>query len=517
MNYLKKHKFILIIVVVTIIRFLLSYRLPSFYIANLGYDDALMIRMMKKILDGQYLGLYNNIILTKGIVFPLLISIIKYININYSIVFTILHIGGCLLLTNSLKSNINNKVYLVIIYIILLFNPVSYSSELFQRLYRTSLSVTELLFFLSFIIRIINDKGNIIFNYLMLGFMISIMLLTREDTIWVMIIYGLLIIFKSIKKHKLKHILVYFIPCLILFLSLNIYSMINKKYYDIYTYNELKDSSFKDFYVRLKSIKDDNKKYRVSVTKRMLYKLCDESKTFGFERRDIDMYYENYKIDDEIENNNIIWYLRNMIYVKFQLLNGKDANEYFRKLADEMDVLFKEGKLEKQLIIPSVNLNTLSIYYLKDWVINILKTVSYTTSYKDIKTFDEFKENIDIKYDDAANAYSVMFLDRYGTANIINNNHFIYEFFRIIYRYFTIVFSIFSVYAFFKNVTSRNKNSLILLIILMIYGVIILGVSYTHTTSFNAIRYIYLGDVYILQSLFIMLNIYIFFTTKKYV
>ena len=40
------------------------------------------------------------------------------------------------------------------------------------------------------------------------------------------------------------------------------------------------------------------------------------------------------------------------------------------------------------------------------------------------------------------------------------------------------------------------------------YLLIIGGVTYTHISSFNAIRPLYLGNVYIIQSLFIIFNMY---------
>ena len=44
-------------------------------------------------------------------------------------------------------------------------------------------------------------------------------------------------------------------------------------------------------------------------------------------------------------------------------------------------------------------------------------------------------------------------------------------------------------------------------ILTIIYLCVILGVAYNHVTSFFSIRYLYLGYIYIVQSLFIMLSI----------
>ena len=205
---MKKYKKMIIIVsIITLIRFLISYKLPSFYIYNLVYDDNLMIFQLTNLLKGKYLGNYSDFTLIKGIMFPLSLFISKCIHMNFSTFFTILYILSCMYFTKGLEKIIKNKKVLIIVYMVLLFNPISYSSELFQRLYRNSLSSIELLFFLGVVIRLLlNDKVNkkSIINYILLGFIMSIMYLTREDNIWTLVVVLLLIVYKAIKIKKSK-------------------------------------------------------------------------------------------------------------------------------------------------------------------------------------------------------------------------------------------------------------------------------------------------------------------------
>jgi hypothetical protein len=102
--------------------------------------------------------------------------------------FTILYILAVIYFVRPFEKLIRNKYFMFIFYILLLFNPITYSSELFQRLYRNSLSIIELLFLLGILIRIIlsDDKNKkSIINYILLGIMSSIMYLTREDNMWI--------------------------------------------------------------------------------------------------------------------------------------------------------------------------------------------------------------------------------------------------------------------------------------------------------------------------------------------
>ena len=511
MEYLKKHKLLILIIIFTLIRFFLSYHLPNFYYENLGFDDGLMIKEFESLISGNYLGTYNNIILTKGIIYPLFLTIIHYIHLNYNVVFTIIYILSCAFFTKSFKNIINNKKILLILYIILLFNPISYSSELFQRLYRNSLSIIEMLFFLSLVIRIISNKKTKISLYLFLGIISSIMLLTREDNIWIYIVFIILFIYNIYHNHKVKNIIINLVPLLVLIINLNIFSFINYKNYGVYTYNELTNSSFKDAYIKIMQIKDDKKIDKVSISKDVLNKLIDVSEKFNIEKDNLDKMYDRLGDDNgEINNGNIIWYLRNTIYVKNQFLEAKDANKYFKELKEEIDTLFKEGKLEKEFVIPSVLINTPTINEIKELPKNFLKAIIYTSSYQNVRSFsktDLLKLN-NGSFDDDVNSYIIKCTDYHNTENIIKDNNFIYEVIRIIYKYLTIILSIYALVIFIKKIKEKNKINFIISLILIIYIVILCGITYTDTTAFKAIRYFYLGNIYILQSVFIFLNIW---------
>jgi len=142
-----KNKFLIILCIITLIRFLISFNSPSLYISNLIYDDKLMVTQMTNILSGQYLGVYDDFSLIKGIVFPLLLSFCKNIHVTYSIMFTILYILSVIYFIKPFEKLIRNKYFMFIFYLLLLFNPITYSSELFQRLYRNSISVKQKLAF----------------------------------------------------------------------------------------------------------------------------------------------------------------------------------------------------------------------------------------------------------------------------------------------------------------------------------------------------------------------------------
>ena len=56
-KFLKKHWFIIAILVLCIARFLFTYKLPSFYLHEMVHDDGLYVKLLKALTKGQYLGI----------------------------------------------------------------------------------------------------------------------------------------------------------------------------------------------------------------------------------------------------------------------------------------------------------------------------------------------------------------------------------------------------------------------------------------------------------------------------
>ena len=508
-NKKNKYIFIISILVIALIRFLISYNLSSLYISNLSYDDKLMVNQMTSLMNGEYLGEYNDVTLIKGIVFPLVLNFCRMINISYSTLFTILYIFAVTYFIKPFEKIIKNKYFMFIFYIVLLFNPITYSSELFQRLYRNSLSVIEILFFLGVTIRIIisEDKSKKrIINYILLGIITSIMYLTREDNIWTKIILVFIIIYNYLKNRNYKSILIALIPIIVLTINLNIVSFVNYKKYKIYTYNEIQDSEFKKTFRKILQIKDDTKQDKVSIPRTTFFKLIYNTKTFNITKRHINQYYK-VLIDDtgEIYNGNIIWYFRQFVYKENQFKNGQESEEYYKKLGEEIDLAFKEGRLQKEFAFSSILLNAPTMNEIIHMPINMIRIVGYTTSYKNVKTITNFK---DFKYDEEVKAYRVINLDSHTTENIVKKNDKKYEVIRIIYMILTIILSPIAIIIYLINIKKKDMSNLISTIILFIYLTILAGVTYTDATAFPTMRYLCLGNLYILQSIFILLSSY---------
>ena len=151
----------------------------------------------------------------------------KKINVSYSLFFTILYILSCLYFTFSLRKLVKSRYILIFMYGLLLFNPISLSGDAFQRLYVNSISLTEIIIFLGAMISIIATKKSSIINYIILGIISSIMLLTRNDNIWIYLILIILVIYKQVINFSWKNLIITLIPFLVIILGFNIVSIVS--------------------------------------------------------------------------------------------------------------------------------------------------------------------------------------------------------------------------------------------------------------------------------------------------
>ena len=230
-----------------------------------GHDDRLFLNIAKNITEGHWLGAYNNLTLSKGPVYSFFIAINYYLGFPLLLSQRLLWVFSGLLLVNSLyKSKILvNPLFLSILYLIYVFEPISYSITGIRReaIY-TSLSIIVI----ALMIDVVSNRQSIQSRFILsitLGLSLFCFWLTREEGIW--IVPSLIILYilsfvgcKNSYKVHIKFFISYILPSLVFFILLiNILSMTNYLVYGSYVINDMKTSEFKGLYRTLMSIEVD--------------------------------------------------------------------------------------------------------------------------------------------------------------------------------------------------------------------------------------------------------------------
>lgn len=128
---------------------LLAYDLPIAANVGLAVDDMLMINMTDSIVNGKWIGGYNDVILSKGPTFPLILVAIYYLKIDYITMMTVLYTLSCLCLIHVLSKRIKNKFLIFAIYLFTIFTPIMYCYQVMQRVYRNAIIPSLAIFIIS--------------------------------------------------------------------------------------------------------------------------------------------------------------------------------------------------------------------------------------------------------------------------------------------------------------------------------------------------------------------------------
>ncbi len=531
MKNILNNKILIILILLTIIKIVFCAFLPMFYIENFAYDDALMIKQANTLFSGDYLGDYNTFTLVKGFFFPLIIAGFHFLHIPIGIGLSILYTCACMFFCYKIKDIFKDRKWLYILYVLLLFNPISFASETFERLYRNSIGPTQILFLLGFLYGVYKSQTtkSLILNLIGVGVVLTSFILTREDFIW--IIPAILITFTMyILKNKNIKILLLLIPFGLAIIIFNITSIINQNYYGIKVNNELNESNFKKAYLEILKIKPDKYIKRVSIPKSSIDKALKASTTFKILEKDINELYiqggENYK--DEIADGYLFWLLRIVAAGHGYYDNSIKAEEFWGKVYKEL----KSSNLETRWIIPSIFISPVNKNNIINFGVELPKMFGYILSYDDVKTFsyNDLKKSKNStvynhnprskNYDFYKDYNAVIMFDVNGTADInktsYNGISGVFNIITLIYKPISIIINILGIFSFVILLIKKQfKNLLMPILLTSSFITLLCGVTYTHVSAFDAMRYFYLGPAYILLITFSIMSIYILIKNYK--
>lgn len=527
-----------ILLIISIIAIIVFFTLTSVQPLNAKvgaiYDDNLMIYLADNIIQGKWLGEYSNMTLIKGVFTPIFIAILYFFKTPFltgQMIFYLLAII-CFILT--IKKIVKNKYILLLIFLYLLYNPIMYSTEL-CRAYRDGIYTSLIIFFISSIIGIFINRNENCFKllkyFILLGFSFSAIYLCREETIWLMpfliiatlITVGFVVRDKTI-KNKIKKILLYLIPISIFVISISTVCFLNYKYYGVFSLNQYWSIEFKEAYGALTRINSDTKKDKVPVTKDALAKAYKISPTFAKLEEYFKLTEFNWSICGdgeffEIQGGWFHWALMNGADYLGYYENANKANEFYQKIADEINEACDKGLVE---CLPYKRVSNVCRFGIKEILHTVTKmpnTIKYQyllkeAEFKIPKTLELGNEEIVEKYKNITNE-EISKKESYRA----NENKFRLNSMKIIHKVYVILNSIIFynsifmyliiVIKFIKDMKCYYSEFLILSGLLVLYLCRIFII--TFTTEFmwtSATNTMYMSNIYPIQYIFSILSIY---------
>jgi hypothetical protein len=349
---------------------------PAYIIGNAGLDDAGQVGQAAAMCARNWLGDYNYTTLTKGAVFPFFVSLARLLCMPYYMLLALFYFLAAIVFVVAVRKEIVNKWLRLIIYLFLIYNPVGFSGDVTQRLYRNALCYPAVLLLVSCLIGLYIGLERSKKEYALwltgTGLSLSFFYYIREDSIWmlpmtgaVIVLSALKILFKNTKsdsgntdidnntsKYLISKKRVFFLICpIIIFICITgCYMLINHHFYGVYTINDRTGGAFGKLTEKLLLIEDGcMDDTRIWLSRETLKKAIEVSPTLKDKDGDIPIeYYNLWSNDKGTPGDLYVWALRCCFSDIGYCSNAAELEDYCKKINEELDQAFKDGRLKKR-------------------------------------------------------------------------------------------------------------------------------------------------------------------------
>lgn len=399
-------------IVISIVKLILIDRLVIYVIADSPHDDLWVVSAAENILNGNWLGKYNQYTLIKGCFSPIFLAFCNIIGISFLKMTSIIYIISCFVFIFSIKPIIKKEIALCFIFTILIFNPITMSMETFQRVYRNGHSQWQILLIFSSFISLLLKKEELVFKDILWsilgGFSLWAFFNTREDSIIIMpfVIVStciiLIFLLKKINKDIFVKIVIVLLPILILFLGNMFIKSVNNIYYGGYLLNDRTYGYFSNFIKDLYKIKPEDSltekytnkslpyhKYNYNIYRDVINKAYSVSPTLSSARPMIEASISTWDggeelVDGELNFDHIIFAIRDGVAELGEYESLYKSERFYKKVYLELEEAFVDGRLIKKDNNLYTNAGSISYDSLKDIFVKFPQIFRYILDLKGV-------------------------------------------------------------------------------------------------------------------------------------
>ena len=398
--------FFLSMVLFGVLKEFLVYNLPIMAVPKGIHDDWIMVHMADALRGGRWLGEYNDLTLTKGMFFPFYLAVLNFLHLSYLSVSAFLYTVSCMIFVYALRPLLKKYRACLTLYLVLLWNPVSYSVQAFQRVYRNSISYIQVLLIFGGLLALWLRRKEPVKKQLLWLLTAAIGMVTffytREDAIWVepfLIVFVLVYLGNLFVLWRKEHAKVYVAKAVLIllpFLSVwgagQLIAQENYNHYNIRLTNELQKGGFAEMYKSMMAVKPEEDIPGVTMTREKVARMCDECPTL----KKLEPYIQSSRIywagseenekDWEVRDGWVFWIFRTALEQAGYYTDGGTVNQVCLQIRDELETAMDEGRLERQATMPSTYMSPWRKGYLGDLFGALGKAITYTTTYDEMET-----------------------------------------------------------------------------------------------------------------------------------
>lgn len=404
----RKTKYILLFSII-VLRIWIGEILGVWFPPDQYYDDALMINYANFLSHFSMKAPLHKLLL-KEMAYPLFLNLVHISGLKYTTCLSICWILAAVAMYKVVSDYTNNKVFLYLTFIFVLFNPAAFDLWLGTRVYRNAIIAPFLLLMFCLMLKIdykiITGKlytGKNVLLVLLFGIVFSFAYYIKEDGIWMMacllvniLICSVICIGRSIKRKENKgklavNLVVFLMPMVMFIMITNGYKAVNNHYFGVYETNTRTSGELGEFVKKVYKIEASDRTPEIWASQKAIKKAFKASPTL---QKYPDLLYNIEHTPwfggdiqkNPIQGDFLTWVLRDAIKDAGLWTSEKDVSELFHQVNKELDEAFEEGRLKKdkkiQLVSSMGGRSLEEILSLKDSIIKIYKINILLEEYK---------------------------------------------------------------------------------------------------------------------------------------
>lgn len=329
------------------------------------HDDRLFLNHASAHLSHGWLGAYNNLTLAKGPFYPIWIAMTFLSGVPLLLAQHLLYISACAVFIIAIRPILSRQGILLLIWAVLLFNPMSYTDQVMTRVVREGIYPALTMLVAAGAVGILARADrplNKLWHWsTFLGLSLSAFWLTREEGVWmipsVLVIVGFAVV--RMRQAQPNRWLLLSSMCVLPFciwlIAVGTVAGINKVRYGLFTTVEFKSRDFLAAYGALSRVRHQHWKpyyplpketreriYKISPAFAELAPLLEGSLGVGWAASSC----RGASLCDDIAAGWFVWALRDAVAAAGHYTSAKSASNYYRQLATEVNAACAGGQIE---------------------------------------------------------------------------------------------------------------------------------------------------------------------------